>query len=96
MGYILLILNLDSPRFSQKLPKWLTVLSGAFSALRQLPFSVRIFSELFPLTNFCRAFRSVNLYQANWHFIAGDLMALAAGALVTCVGGAYLLRVTEE
>jgi ABC-2 type transport system permease protein len=72
------------------------LLSGAFSALRQLPFSVRIFSELFPLTHFCRAFRSVNLYRANWDFIAGDLAALAVGALVTCVAAAYLLRVAEE
>src|SRR6202045_2767243 len=72
------------------------LLSGAFSALRQLPFSVRIFSELFPLTHFCRAFRSVNLYRAHWDFIAGDLMALAVGAIITCVGAAYLLRVGEE
>jgi ABC-type multidrug transport system ATPase subunit/ABC-type multidrug transport system permease subunit len=72
------------------------LLSGAFSALRQLPFSVRIFSELFPLTHFCRAFRSVNLYRANWDFISGDLMALAIGVVVTCVGAAYLLRVAEE
>jgi ABC-type multidrug transport system ATPase subunit/ABC-type multidrug transport system permease subunit len=72
------------------------LLSGAFSALRQLPFSVRIFSELFPLTHFCRAFRSVNLYRANWDFIAGDLSALAVGAIVTCVGAAYLLRAAEE
>ena len=72
------------------------LLSGAFSALRQLPFSVRIFSELFPLTHFCRAFRSVNLYRASWDFISGDLIALAIGALVTCVGAAYLLRGAEE
>jgi ABC-type multidrug transport system permease subunit len=72
------------------------LLSGAFSPLGQLPFSVRIFSELFPLTHFCRAFRSVNLFRANWDFIGGDLMALAAGAIVTCVGAAYLLRGAEE
>jgi ABC-type multidrug transport system permease subunit len=72
------------------------LLSGAFSPLGQLPFSVRIFSELFPLTHFCRAFRSVNLFRANWDFIAGDLTALAVGAIVTFVGAAYLLRVAEE
>jgi ABC-type multidrug transport system ATPase subunit/ABC-type multidrug transport system permease subunit len=72
------------------------LLSGAFSPLGQLPFSVRIFSELFPLTHFCRAFRSVNLYRAHWDFISVDLLALAIGAIVTCVGAAYLLRVTEE
>jgi ABC-type multidrug transport system ATPase subunit/ABC-type multidrug transport system permease subunit len=72
------------------------LLSGAFSPLGQLPFSVRIFSELFPLTHFCRAFRSVNLYRAHWDFISVDLLALAIGAIVTCVGAAYLLRVAEE
>jgi ABC-type multidrug transport system ATPase subunit/ABC-type multidrug transport system permease subunit len=72
------------------------LLSGAFSPLGQLPFSVRIFSELFPLTHFCRAFRSVNLYRADWSFIGGDLTALAVGAIVTCVGAAYLLRTAEE
>ena len=72
------------------------MLSGAFAPLGQLPFSVRIFSELFPLTHFCRAFRSVNMYRANWDLIAGDLIALAIGAVVTCVGAAYLLRTAEE
>jgi ABC-type multidrug transport system permease subunit len=72
------------------------MLSGAFAPLGQLPLSVRIFSELFPLTHFCRAFRSVNLYRASWDFIAGDLIALAVGAVVTCVGAAYLLRTAEE
>jgi ABC-type multidrug transport system ATPase subunit/ABC-type multidrug transport system permease subunit len=72
------------------------LLSGAFSALSQLPFSVRVFSELFPLTHFCRAFRSVNLYRASWDFISGDLIALAVGAVVTCLGAAYLLRGAEE
>ena len=72
------------------------MLSGAFAPLGQLPLSVRIFSELFPLTHFARAFRSVNMYRANWDFIAGDLIALAVGAIVTCVGAAYLLRTAEE
>jgi hypothetical protein len=36
------------------------------------------------------------LYRAHWDFIAGDLTALAIGALVTCVGAAYLLRGAEE
>jgi ABC-type multidrug transport system permease subunit len=72
------------------------LLSGAFAALRQLPYTVRIFSELFPLTHFCRAFRSVNLYRAHWDFIAVDLLALGIGAVVTCVGAAYLLRGAED
>jgi ABC-type multidrug transport system permease subunit len=72
------------------------LLSGAFSPLGQLPFSVRVFSELFPLTHFCCAFRSVNLFRANWDFIGGDLTALAVDGIVTSVGAAYLLRVAEE
>jgi ABC-type multidrug transport system permease subunit len=45
------------------------LLSGAFSPLGQLPAGVRVFSELFPLTHFCRAFRNVNMYGTGWSFI---------------------------
>jgi ABC-2 type transport system permease protein len=72
------------------------MLSGAFSQLELLPGVVRGFSELFPLTHFCRAFRSVNLYNADFGFIAGDLVCLAAGAIVTCVGAAILLRNADD
>jgi ABC-type multidrug transport system permease subunit len=72
------------------------LLSGAFSPLGQLPAGVRVFSELFPLTHFCRAFRSVNMYGTGWSFIAGDLVALGLGAIVTCVAAAYLLRTADE
>jgi ABC-2 type transport system permease protein len=72
------------------------LLSGAFAPLSQLPGSIRVFSELFPLTHFCRAFRSVNMYGANFGFIAADLIALAAGAVITCVGAAYLLRTIDD
>jgi ABC-2 type transport system permease protein len=72
------------------------LLSGAFAPLSQLPGSIRIFSELFPLTHFCRAFRGVNMYRADFGFIAADLIALAAGAVITCVGAAYLLRTADD
>jgi ABC-2 type transport system permease protein len=72
------------------------LLSGAFAPLSQLPGSIRIFSELFPLTHFCRAFRSVNMYRADFGFIAADLIALAAGAVITCIGAAYLLRTVDD
>ena len=72
------------------------LLSGAFAPLSQLPGSIRIFSELFPLTHFCRAFRSVNMYQADFGFIAADLLALAGGALITGIGAAYLLRTVDD
>jgi ABC-2 type transport system permease protein len=72
------------------------LLSGAFAPLSQLPGSIRIFSELFPLTHFCRAFRSVNMYGANFGFIAADLIALAVGAVITCIGAAYLLRSADD
>jgi drug efflux transport system permease protein len=72
------------------------LLSGAFAPLSQLPGSIRIFSELFPLTHFCRAFRSVNMYGADFRFIAADLIALAAGAVITCIGAAYLLRTADD
>jgi len=72
------------------------LLSGAFAPLEQLPRAVRICSELFPLTHFCRAFRSVNLYNADVGYIAGDLLFLAIGSVLTCAGAAYLLRGVED
>ncbi|MBV9672969.1 MAG: ABC transporter permease [Verrucomicrobia bacterium] len=72
------------------------LLSGAFAPLDQLPSVVRSFSELFPLTHFCRAFRSVNLYRVDLGFIMGDLIFLALGSVVTCVAAGFLLRGAED
>jgi ABC-2 type transport system permease protein len=72
------------------------VLSGAFAPLERLPFAIRILSECFPLTHFCRAFRLVNLYRASPAFYSGDLIFMAIGALVTFVGAAFLLKRIQE
>jgi ABC-2 type transport system permease protein len=72
------------------------LLSGAFAPLSQLPRPVRICSEFFPLTHFCRAFRNVNLHHSHISSIAGDLAFLAVGAIVTCAGASYLLRSIDE
>src|ERR1700730_978525 len=72
------------------------LLSGAFAPLEQLPRAVRVCSEFFPLTHFCRAFRSVNLYNADLGYIAGDLLFLAIGSVLTCAGATYLLRGVED
>jgi ABC-type multidrug transport system permease subunit len=72
------------------------LLSGAFAPLSQLPRLVRLCSELFPLTHFCRAFRNVNLHHTHISSIAGDLVFLAVGSIVTCAGASYLLRVIRE
>jgi ABC-2 type transport system permease protein len=72
------------------------LLSGAFAPLSQLPRLVRFFSELFPLTHFCRAFRNINLHHAHISAISGDLVFLSVGSVVTCVGAAYLLRAFED
>ncbi len=72
------------------------LLSGAFAPLEQLPRAVRICSELFPLTHFCRAFRNVNLYNADLGYIAGDLLFLAIGSALTCACATYLLRGVKE
>jgi ABC-2 type transport system permease protein len=72
------------------------LLSGAFAPLGQLPRPVRICSEFFPLTHFCRAFRNVNLHHSHISSIAGDLAFLAVGAIVTCAGATYLLRAIDE
>ena len=71
-------------------------LSGAFAPLEQLPASIRFLAQTFPLTHFCHAFRMINLRDAEISFIAGDLVFLLAGALVTCGGAAFLLRRAED
>lgn len=72
------------------------VLSGAFAPLEQLPKAIRYVSELFPLTHFCRAFRLVNMYHATPSFYAVDLIVLLAGAIITFLGAAFLLKRIEE
>ncbi len=72
------------------------VLSGAFAPLQQLPQGIRYISEIFPLTHFCRAFRLVNMYHAGASFYAVDLVALLAGAFITFIGAAFLLKRIEE
>jgi len=72
------------------------VLSGAFAPLEQLPKIIQSLSEVFPLTHFCRAFRLVNMYHAGAGFYLADLIVLFAGALVTFIGAAFLLRRIEE
>ena len=71
-------------------------LSGAFAPLEQLPASIRFLAQTFPLTHFCHAFRMINLRDAGLSFIAGDLVFLLLGALVTCGGAAFLLRRAED
>jgi ABC-2 type transport system permease protein len=72
------------------------VLSGAFAPLEQLPQAIQYVSQLFPLTHFCRAFRLVNMYHAGAAFYAVDLIVLLAGALITFIGAALLLRRIEQ
>src|ERR1700704_5198420 len=72
------------------------VLSGAFAPLEQLPQAIRYIAELFPLTHFCRAFRRVNMYGAGLPFYVSDLVILLAGAVITFVGAAFLLKRIEE
>ena len=72
------------------------MLSGAFAPLEQLPKAIGYASELFPLTHFCRAFRLVNLYHAAPSFYAPDLIIMLAGAVVTFVGAAFLLKRIEQ
>jgi ABC-2 type transport system permease protein len=72
------------------------VLSGAFAPLGQLPKAIQYVSELFPLTHFCRAFRLVNMYHATARFYYLDLLVLLAGALITFLGAAFLLKRIEQ
>jgi ABC-type multidrug transport system permease subunit len=72
------------------------VLSGAFAPLDQLPEQVQWFSQLFPLTHFCHAFRQVNMYGAPFRYIVPDLLVLTGGALLTCGAAGYLLRTGDD
>src|SRR2546429_4574383 len=72
------------------------VLSGAYAPLEQLPKAIQYISELFPLTHFCRAFRLVNMYHSGVSFYAVDLIVLLAGALITFLGAAFLLKRIEQ
>ena len=72
------------------------ILSGAFAPIEQLPKAIAYVAELFPLTHFCRAFRLVNLYHATPSFYASDLLIMSAGAVLTFLGAAFLLRRIEQ
>lgn len=72
------------------------VLSGAFAPLERLPFAIRMLSECFPLTHFCRAFRLVNLYGAGPSFYGSDLIFMLLGAVATFLGAALLLKRIQE
>jgi ABC-2 type transport system permease protein len=71
-------------------------LCGAFAPLEQLPDSIRPISELLPLTHFCRAFRRVDLANANLSFLTHDIAYLIAGVLVTFAAAAWRLRRTQS
>ena len=71
------------------------LLSGAFAPVSQLPFGVRVFSYIFPLTYFCHACREINLHSGGVTSVVADLLLLGLGALLTCVIAAFRLRQTE-
>jgi ABC-2 type transport system permease protein len=72
------------------------MLSGAFSPLEQLPPAIQAISETFPLTHFCHAFRLVNMQNAQFSFIVGDLLFMLLGAVLSCAGAAFLLQRIQE
>jgi ABC-2 type transport system permease protein len=72
------------------------MLSGTFSPLEQLPPAIQMISQTFPLTHFCHAFRLVNMHNAGFSFIVGDLLFMLAGTIVACAGAAFLLQRIQE
>jgi ABC-2 type transport system permease protein len=68
------------------------ILSGAFGPLSQLPPGVQAFSNIFPLTHYCHAFRLINIYGAGLSLVAEDFVILFAGFLVLLVASTLLLR----
>lgn len=71
-------------------------LSGSFAPIEQLPAGIRMFSQTFPLTHFCHAFRLINLHNSDISYIMGDLVFLFLGAFVTCAGAGILLRRIQD
>jgi ABC-2 type transport system permease protein len=72
------------------------MLSGAFAPLEQVPPSIQMISQTFPLTHFCHAFRLINMHNADFGFIVGDLVFMLLGAVVSCAGAAFLLQRIQE
>ena len=72
------------------------MLSGAFSPLENLPPAIQDIAETFPLTHFCHAFRLVNMQNADFGFIVGDLVFMLVGAVLCCAGAAFLLNRIQE
>ncbi len=71
-------------------------LSGAFAPLEQLPPPLMWVAQTFPLTHFCHAFRLINLQNAGFSFIVGDVAFLVVGSLLTCGGAALLLSREQD
>jgi ABC-type multidrug transport system permease subunit len=72
------------------------ILSGAFAPLEQLPKAIAYVAEFFPLTHFCRAFRLVNLYHADFSYYLRDLVVMSVGAVITFAGAVFLLKRIEQ
>jgi ABC-2 type transport system permease protein len=72
------------------------MLSGAFAPLEQLPPAIQAIAQTFPLTHFCHAFRLVNLQNAEFGFIVGDLLFMLLGTVLSCAGAAFLLKRIQE
>jgi ABC-type polysaccharide/polyol phosphate export permease len=61
-----------------------------------LPDAIRMLAEVFPLTHFCRAFRLVNMANADFGFLIGDIAYLTLGAIATFAAAALMLRRTQN
>jgi ABC-2 type transport system permease protein len=72
------------------------MLSGAFSPLDELPPAIQMIAQTFPLTHFCHAFRLINMQNAGFGYIVGDLAFMLLGAVVCCGGAGLLLQRVQE
>jgi ABC-2 type transport system permease protein len=72
------------------------MLSGAFSPLDQLPPAIQAIAQTFPLTHFCHAFRLINMQNAGFGYIVGDLAFMFCGAVACCAGAGLLLQRIQE
>jgi ABC-2 type transport system permease protein len=79
-------------QFSVFLLMPIMILSGAFGPLSQLPPGVQVFSQIFPLTHYCHAFRLINIYRGGWSLVTEDFAILLGGFVLLLVASTLLLR----
>jgi ABC-2 type transport system permease protein len=68
------------------------VLSGFTWPQQAMPWVIRAFGHLLPLTYFVNSFRSIYLAAAPFKYVAGDVLAILGFLIVNCVLSIWAIR----